>query len=214
MSLKVIGAGLGRTGTNSLKLALEQLLGGPCYHMYELVNVHEEHVPIWHEAAEGKPVDWDALLEGYKAAVDWPACAFWRQLSEKYPEAIVLHSRRDPDAWWTSASETIFPRIRVNEHRDPAWYGMLMAVFGSHFTTELENKETCIEAFHRHEAEVLATVDPKRLVVWEAGDGWEPLCKALNLPVPNEPFQKVNTKQEFQDRVAKREAELEAEAAT
>src|SRR5437016_10297258 len=102
MPLKVVGAGLGRTGTNSLKLALERLLGAPCYHMFE-VRQHPEHVPIWADAANGRPVNWDALFEGYTSAVDWPACAYWRILMDRYPDSIVILSRRDPEAWWSSA---------------------------------------------------------------------------------------------------------------
>src|SRR5581483_5643355 len=107
MTLRVVGAGVGRTGTHSLKLALEQLLGAPCYHMLEVFG-HPEHVPSWAAAADGSLTDWDAIFTGYGAAVDWPAAAFWREISAAYPDALVLLSVRDPDSWWKSASNTIW----------------------------------------------------------------------------------------------------------
>jgi hypothetical protein len=99
MALRVVGAGLGRTGTNSLKVALEELLGGPCYHMFELAR-RDHDTPGWRAAVRGEAVDWDALLGGYVAAVDWPACAFWSELWQANPEAIVLLSTRDSAQTW------------------------------------------------------------------------------------------------------------------
>src|SRR5689334_8523874 len=108
MPLRVIGAGLGRTGTMSLKAALEKLLGGKCYHMYEVFEHLETDVPMWHAAALGKPVDWDKMFDGYVAAVDWPAGAYWKEISAKYPDALILLSTRDSEKWWDSANSTIF----------------------------------------------------------------------------------------------------------
>src|SRR5262245_3217336 len=104
MSLRVVGAGLGRTGTMSLKIALERLLGAPCYHMIEVFQ-HPEHVAFWHEAALGRMPDWDQLFAGYAAAVDWPSAAFWPELMEAYPDALVVLSVRDTQSWWQSAHE-------------------------------------------------------------------------------------------------------------
>lgn len=112
MTLRVVGAGLGRTGTTSLKLALERLLGGPCYHMSEVFQ-HPEHIGHWHGAARGDMPDWRALFAGYVAAVDWPAASFWREISAAFPQALVVLSVRDPDAWWQSASSTISPPWRA-----------------------------------------------------------------------------------------------------
>src|SRR5579862_5982463 len=106
--MRVVGAGLGRTGTHSLKIALERLLGAPCYHMVE-VFAHPEHVPAWRGAALGQMPDWHALFDGYAATVDWPSAAFWPELSEAFPETLVVLSVRDAEAWWQSASQTIFP---------------------------------------------------------------------------------------------------------
>ncbi|HYC01243.1 MAG TPA: sulfotransferase [Candidatus Limnocylindrales bacterium] len=193
MSLRVVGAGLGRTGTMSLKLALEQLLGGPCYHMAEVIE-HPEHIPVWHQAALGKLPDWRRLFEGYRAAVDWPVAAFWEPIAAAFPDAIIVHSNRDPESWWESASSTIFPTAAAAQG---PWREMLDAMFGRHFTTDLGNREECISAYKRHNAHVLATADPKRLVEWTAKQGWAPLCRALNLPVPDAEFPRVNTKEEF-----------------
>src|SRR5689334_7713375 len=107
MTLKVIGAGVGRTGTMSLKIALERLLGAPCYHMVEVFQ-RPAHFARWTAAARGEPIDWHALLDGFAAAVDWPASAFWPELAAANPDAIILLSTRDAQGWWKSASAMIF----------------------------------------------------------------------------------------------------------
>src|SRR5438105_250833 len=124
MTLRVVGAGLGRTGTMSLKLALERLLGAPCYHMVEVFS-HPEHVPAWHAAAQGRMPDWDQLFAGYAAAVDWPSAAFWPELIEAYPEALVVLSVRDSESWWQSAHETIFATVGSGVAGSPEWRTMI-----------------------------------------------------------------------------------------
>lgn len=193
MTLRVVGAGLGRTGTLSLKLALERLLGGPCYHMVE-VFAHPEHIGSWQAAARGESPDWRQIFEGYRSAVDWPAAAFWPELSDAFPDAIVLLSVRDPDAWWQSAHQTIFPAALGAEGE---WRAMLDAVFDARFTREIDDRAACVAAFERHNAEVRRRVPRSRLVEWQAQDGWEPLCKALGMPVPSEPFPRANTREDF-----------------
>jgi hypothetical protein len=193
MTLRVVGAGLGRTGTLSLKVALEQWLGRPCYHMAE-VFVHPEHVPIWHAAARGDMPDWTKLLRGYAAAVDWPAASFWSEMSEAFPEALVVLSVRDPESWWKSAHATIFPASR--EAHDE-WRAMIDELFARRFTSALEDREACIAAFERHNERVREVVPPERLVEWRPADGWLPLCEALGVPVPDEPFPHVNTTESF-----------------
>jgi hypothetical protein len=204
MALRVIGSGLGRTGTNSLKLALEQLLGAPCYHMLE-VFPRPEHLGVWTAAGRGQPVDWDALFAGFVAAVDWPAGAFWELLAAKYPDAIILHSERsDAETWFKSASATIFaPRP---EPAPPPVRDMMDAVIGAHFTRDRENKAAAIAAYERHNAHVRATAPKDRLVLWKPGDGWEPICKALGVPVPATRFPHVNTTEEFRARIVERAA--------
>jgi hypothetical protein len=198
MSLRVIGSGMGRTGTQSLKLALEQLLGAPCYHMME-VFPRPSHFGMWTAAGRGEPVDWNKLFDGFAAAVDWPAAAFWEELAAAYPAAIILHSERDPEGWWKSASATIFkPRT---EPPPPPMREMLDSVLGSRFTTAIRDKDAAIAAYNRNNQHVHATAPKDRLVMWKPGDGWAPLCKALGLAVPATPFPHVNTTDEFNARV-------------
>ena len=214
MALKVIGAGLGRTGTMSLKKALEVLLGGPCYHMHEVFQRLETDVPMWHDAALGKPVDWDKLFDGYVATVDWPSGAYWKEISAEYPDALILLSTRDSEKWWKSASETIFPAIQevaAAEHNP--WHEMIDAMMANRFVKDLTDKGACVAAYEKHNEEARRSAPANRFLEWQPGDGWEPLCKALNLPVPNEPFPHVNSKEEFLERLRARQAEREAAAA-
>jgi len=204
MALKVVGAGLGRTGTHSLKLALQTLLGAPCYYMVEVFE-HPEHVPVWHAAAKGEKVDWKALMSGYAAAVDWPASAFWPELSAANPDALVLLSVRDPEKWWQSTQNTIFNAINNSRQAEmKEWFDMVVAMFEARFTTDLHNRDACVPAYERHNADVIARVPADRLLVWTATDGWEPICNALGLPIPAEPFPLTNTTEEFQARHAER----------
>jgi len=191
--MRIIGAGLGRTGTLSLKLALERLLGGPCYHMVEVFS-HPEHVAAWHAAARGEMPDWRALLQGYRASVDWPAASFWRELMAAFPEAVLVLSVRDAESWWRSAHQTIFPACRGASGE---WRAMIDALFAARFTSALEDRAACIASFERHNAEVRRAVPRSRLVEWRASDGWAPLCAALQLPVPGEPFPRTNSTEEF-----------------
>jgi hypothetical protein len=199
MPLRVVGAGLGRTGTHSLKLGLERLLGTPCYHMVEVFR-HPEHVPAWHSAAVGQMPDWNEVFAGYAAAVDWPSSAFWPELSEAFPDALVVLSVRDPEAWWRSAHETIFSTL--NRVPSSEWRAMIEALFTARFTADVTDRDACIAAFERHNARVRASVPPGRLLEWHASQGWEPLCAALGLPVPDEPFPHVNTREEWAARRA------------
>jgi hypothetical protein len=204
MTLRVVGAGLGRTGTHSLKLALEQLLGAPCYHMLEVFG-HPEHVPGWQCAVDGDPMSveqWDEIFGGYVAAVDWPASAWWESISEAYPDAIILlSSRSSADAWYKSASDTIFEVMRRSGHPDDAWNRMVTGMLGQ-FTPDLNDAAATKAAYERHNANVRATVPPHRLLDWHPGDGWEPICAALDVPVPDTPFPHVNTTEEFQAMMA------------
>ncbi len=203
MGLQVVGAGYGRTGTHSLKLGLEKLLGTPCYHMIEVFK-HPEHVPAWQSAADGEMPDWDMLFEGYSAAVDWPASAYWKELSEAYPDALVLLSVRDPEAWWRSTQATIFNQI--DSMPGSEWRTMVNTMFENRFTTSLHDHDICVGKFLKHNEEVRKTINPKRLLEWEASQGWEPICAALGIPVPNEPFPRTNTTEEWAARNAKEQA--------
>lgn len=210
MSLRVIGAGLGRTGTMSLKLALEHLLDGPCYHMTELFQ-HPEHLPHWQKAADGEPVDWEQVFGDYVAAVDEPTAQLWAPISKAYPDALVILSVRDPDAWWKSANATIMDVKRQApppEDKDrSAWYRMIMTLYDRLYPEGVDEPEAAKAAFRDHIARVKAGVPQERLLIWQVSDGWEPICKALGLPVPEEPFPHTNTREEFIERRKAREAE-------
>jgi hypothetical protein len=201
MSLSVIGAGFGRTGTLSIKMALEQLGLGRCYHMVEVFD-HPPHVAVWRAAAEGKPTDWDALFAGYGAAVDWPVCHFWRQLMAHFPRAKVLLTVRDAERWYQSAHDTIYQAMirplpvdnpETRAQREMAVKIVLEDTFGGRFA----DRAHAIAVYARHNAEVRRTVPPDRLLVYEPGEGWEPLCRFLDRPVPAEPFPKVNSSEDF-----------------
>lgn len=193
MSLRVIGAGVGRTGTASLKVALEHLFDAPCYHMFEVFQ-HPEHIPAWHQAAENREPDWAQLFDGYAAAVDFPVAAFWPELSRAYPDALVVLTLRDPESWWQSASPTIFA---VTQKMQGPWRDMADAMFAQRFTAEINDKAACIAAYERHVDAVRRGVPASRLLEWQVSEGWEPLCKALNLPVPEMPFPRENSRADF-----------------
>ena len=197
MALRVVGAGVGRTGTHSLKLALEQLLGGPCYHMLEVFG-HPEHIPQWHAAAEGNPPDWNDMLRDYVAIVDWPGASFWKEISAANPEAVILLSvRDDADAWWRSANDTIFEVTRRGAPEGDPWFEMWQAIARNRFTDRLDDRDAAVAAYERHNADVRATAPADRLVEWRPADGWGPLCAALGVAVPAEPFPHVNTTDDF-----------------
>jgi hypothetical protein len=198
MELKVVGAGVGRTGTLSLKTGLEQLIGQPCYHMLEVFD-HPEHVALWREAAEGGKVDWVKFLADYGATSDFPACLFWPEILEANPDAVVVLSTRcDAEAWWDSASQTIFAIAGGDLPPEMAdWFEMWRAVASARFTSDWTDKDAAIAAYERHNAEARASVPADRLVDWQARDGWGPLAEALGVAVPDEPFPHLNTREDF-----------------
>lgn len=205
--LRVIGAGLPRTGTRSLQTALQQLLGGDCYHM-TVVFERLDDVAVWRRALAGEPPDWDAFLEGFVAAVDWPASMLWPELAEAYPNApVILSTRTDAGTWWGSVEATILPHLLGEPDPEHAeWFEMgkdLQARMGC----DWHDPAAAMAAYERHNAEVRSTIPPERLVEWQAGDGWEPICRALGVPIPNEPFPRVNTREEWAARALEREEE-------
>lgn len=196
MALRVIGAGLPRTGTQSLKLALETLLDGPCYHMFELFQRLSD-VPAWTDAARGRLPNWDDLLSGYRATVDYPAAAYWPELMEAYPDAFVLLSVRDLESWWRSWRQTVL--IRVPELPPPV-RDMIFTTWEKRFGSGLNDEDTAKEAFEASNQRVREGVPQDRLLEWHLGDGWDPLCNALDVEVPSDPFPHVNTMQEFLEK--------------
>jgi hypothetical protein len=207
MTLRVVGVGIGRTGTNSLKLALEQLLDAPCHHMLEVLG-NPEQIPLWTAAAEGRP-DWPTTFDGFAATVDWPGAAFWRQLVVEYPDALVLLSKRESaDAWWQSAHRTIFEAFTGDAPLPPPiapWFETVRGLLAEH-GIDPADEATSKAGYEQHLVNVRAEVPAERLLEWTPGDGWAPLCAALDLPVPDEPFPHVNTTDEFRARFEERTA--------
>jgi hypothetical protein len=204
MTIQLIGAGLGRTGTHSLKIALEQLLGGTCHHMMEVFS-HADEVPVWDAAMRGEPVDYPALLGDYCAIVDYPGAAVWRELADAFPNAPVLLSTRETArVWWDSASSTILPSTqRADTDDDPGrvrFKAMVSTMFHRSLTDDLTDSEAVMAAYDAHNAAVRAEIPPERLFEYQPGDGWAPLCAALGLAEPIEPFPHTNTRDEFRSR--------------
>jgi Sulfotransferase domain len=212
VALRVVGAGLGRTGTSSLRVALEQLLGGRCYHMSELLD-RPGDTPVWHAAVHGEPVDWDGFLSEFVATVDWPACAFWRELLTANPDAIILLSRRDSTpAWWESMERTIVPTLSqpvpADDRERVRRRAMILEMMDDRFDRRWRDRDAAMAAYERHNDEVRHAVPEGQLVNWRPSDGWGPICAALGLPVPATPFPQVNTAAEFrstQDLAAQRD---------
>lgn len=204
MALKLIGAGFGRTGTMSLKLALEEIGLGPCYHMMEISGA-PERASKWHDVANGKPGEWDAIFEGYVSTVDWPAARYWRELSEFYPEAKVLLSKREANGWHKSVMNTIYPAVSGALDDGSTSYAsspIAMAtriVQQATFDGRLNEAEYAIGIYEKHNREVRDAIPPERLLVYEPGDGWEPLCKFLDVPVPASDYPHANTTEAFQE---------------
>ena len=202
MSLQVIGAGVGRTGTYSLKLALERLGFGPTHHMEEVIKDMDRHVPGWHRAAEGE-ADWEALYEGYNSAVDWPTASFWRELSEAYPDAKFVISNRSAESWYESFSETIHKLLQGADQAPPPTQPLLAmgkAVIGKAGFYGPTTREELIAAYNTHVAAVRAEIGEDRLLVFDYRDGWEPLCGFLGREVPDEPFPRSNNREDFWER--------------
>jgi len=224
--VKVIGAGFGRTGTRSLKAALEDLGFGPCYHMSEVI-AEPSRVRQWLDVGEGRRSDWDEIFAGYHSALDWPAASYWRELAEHHPGAKVILTVRDPAQWYTSISETIFAGALAERRKLPlrrrvvrrlialrapdfALYPRMAraTVFDRIFDGRIGDRDHVIEVFERHVAEVKAAIPPERLLVFAPGDGWEPLCAFLGVPVPDEPYPQTNDRAEWQRKRPRRRLSL------
>src|SRR5262245_59800954 len=203
MSLKVVGAGVGRTGTLSLKLALEQLGFGPCYHMEEVLKDMPRQVPLWQAAVDGKP-DWSAIFQGYNSAVDWPTAAFWRELAAAYPGAKVILTTRSAERWYQSYSETIAKVMSAADQVPPhlqAWLKMATEAIARNRIGSRKSRDELIKAFEDHDQAVRNSIPAKRLLVYEVKEGWGPLCAFLEMPVPSVPFPRTNNQEEFWELV-------------
>jgi Sulfotransferase domain len=215
MTLEVIGAGFGRTGTMSLKVALEELGFGPCYHMSEVFE-HPGHIGLWRAAAQGKPVEWEQIFGHYRATVDWPGCTFYNELLERNPNAMVILTVRDPQRWYESAYNTIYrmrgafaspifylaslvmPRARGMKH---ARQMIVELVWEGDLDGRFEDREHAIETFERHNEEVKQRVPPEKLLVYDVKEGWGPLCDFLGVDIPDQPFPHLNDTEVFRERI-------------
>lgn len=228
--LRIIGAGFGRTGTFSMKTALETLGFGPCYHMVEVIG-HPARNAQWAGIIAGQPADWPAVFAGFHACVDWPACSFYAPLMDMYPNAKVLLTLRDPDAWYESVRATIY-RTRelartlpaedapddAQDRSEAQTEAQVMAGRRAHarmvsaliwqqtFDGRFEDRDYALSVFHAHNDAVKRRVPADRLLVYETGSGWEPLCAFLGVAVPVEPFPRLNDRAEFVARVHERAA--------
>ncbi len=197
MSLSVIGAGYGRTGTLSLKSALEQLGYIKCHHMLEVIKDSKQSTG-WLAAALGEPPNWDDLYQGYQAAVDWPTCHFYRELADYYPKAKVILTVRDPLAWFQSISNTTLRVIKqgIADGAATPNLGSELVVKGA-FEGNLDDPDHAVDMFNRHTEAVKKNIDPDRLLVFDVREGWEPLCAFLNKPLPAGDFPRSNSQDEF-----------------
>jgi Sulfotransferase domain len=213
--MKLIGAGMPRTGTLTQKMALEMLGLGPCYHMVDVL-ADLDQAGLWERALDGQ-APWPEIFAGYESTVDWPGGYFYRELIDVYPDAKVLLSVREPEAWERSMRQTVWA-VRNGEslirllssaqaHVNPRWQGFLNMIDGllwqgsGTFAAGHDEPAELIDAMNRHNEEVKRVVPSERLLVWSASEGWEPLCEFLQLPVPDEPFPHINDRTEFLNRI-------------
>jgi Sulfotransferase domain len=207
--MKVIGAGFGRTGTMSLKAALERLGFGPCFHMIDLIR-DPTPLPYWQAAANGEKVDWTEALDGWESTIDWPGCTFWEEMAEIWPDAPVLLSVRDPEAWYRSTYNSIHEAKEMalrgelqgntEEPPDPAVMQMINGlIWKGTFKGRFTDKEFALEVFRRHNEDVKSKVPADRLLVYEIKQGWGPLCDFLGAEVPDEPMPHLNDTESFRN---------------
>ncbi len=217
MTLKVIGAGMPRTGTSSLKMALEELGFTPCYQMRELLS-DPEQITFWSKASWGKAIDWDSLFQDYRATVDFPSYRYYYQLLQYYPDAKVILTVRDPQAWYESALNTIYQVVEPQTGQkflktlklpDSPRTRYLERVFDlvekelweKDFQGKFLDKQYAIDVFNHHVEEVKQNVPSKQLLVYQITEGWESLCRFLDVPVPNQTFPRLNERATFKQRV-------------
>lgn len=204
MAVQVFGAGVGRTGTYSLKLALNRLGFGPCYHMEEVLHHMPVHVPLWSAALSGQP-DWEAIFSAYRSAVDWPTAGFFRELIAAYPSARFVLTQRSPESWADSFGATIYKLLGDRDKVPPemkAWLEMSSGVIAKTGFPDGLDRAALIRAFMDHNEAVRKAIPVDQLLVYEVREGWGPLCEFLEVAVPADAFPRTNDRAEFWDRVA------------
>ena len=209
MPLEIIGAGFGRTGTTSLKAALEQIGFGPCHHMDEVVGSPAQ-IDHWQRIADGEPPDWDTVFADFRSACDWPSCTHWEALAAHFPDAKIVLTVRDEARWYDSVAETIYPASYLL----PAWLQrcipqldranrMIVAkVWQGEFGGRFEDRDHALSVYREHVAAVRERADPERLLVFEVKDGWSPLCAFLGVPEPETPFPHLNDARQIRRVIA------------
>lgn len=197
MALKIIGAGMGRTGTASLKVALEALGIGRCYHMSEVLK-NPHFIRGWIDVADGN-ADWDALFSGYSATVDNPACNYWKELAAYYPNAKVILTTRDASLWFESTSETIHSAEFARFMKNSPFGDMIQKTMWDRMENRMQDREFMVDFFNKRSAEIAASIPSERLLVYRISDGWEPLCDFLDLPVPDMDFPRINSRNETRE---------------
>ena len=218
MSLSVIGAGIGRTGTESLKKALEELGYGKCYHLFELVK-NPDDLAEWEKLETGAAIDHEKLFDGYGSAVDFPAFFYYKDFLRYFPDAKVILTVREADKWYESASKTIFrpvPKLLIflarifgvfsrRVKKLPDIFAYVQRVGHQKlFDGKISDPDHCKAVFHSWNEEVKRTVPPEKLLVFEVKQGWEPLCKFLNVPIPDKPFPHTNKGESFQRNASRK----------
>jgi hypothetical protein len=201
--MKAIGAGIGRTGTLSLKLALNRLGLGPCHHMEEVLDQLPIQLPLWNAALKGDP-DWSAIYRGYASAVDWPTAAFYRELIEAFPGAKFILTHRSPESWADSFAATIYRLLGRKDDAPPEvkeWLEMASGVIARSGFTPGMDPDALARSFMAHNHAVKEVIPASQLLVYQVKEGWQPLCSFLGLPVPDEPFPRTNDREEFWDIV-------------
>ncbi len=203
MAMHVIGVGVGRTGTHSLKTAINKLGFGPCHHMEEVLQNMPSQVPLWSAAANGN-ADWRAIYSGYKSAVDWPTACFFSELLKEYPSAKFVLTQRSPENWADSFGSTIYKLLAIKDQAPPemhAWLDMAGAVITKTGFPAGLDRDGLVKAFVAHSEIVKEIIPASQLLVFSVKEGWEPLCTFLDEPIPGEPFPHTNDREEFWDRV-------------
>lgn len=198
MTLKIIGAGFGRTGTYSLKAALEHLGIGPCHHMSEVIN-DPEQIEAWSEVAKGSP-NYEGIFSGFRSAVDFPTSAYWQDLLAAMPDAKVILSHRDAEDWYGSFSQTILPLILDKEawpKNAVPWFEMIEKVIIGKALGGRTDRAGILEAYRANEAAARHLEAQGKALVFSVRDGWEPLCRFLGVDVPDAPFPKTNARADF-----------------
>ncbi|GGL59243.1 sulfotransferase family protein [Wenxinia marina] len=201
MTLQIIGAGWGRTGTETLRAALDALGFGPCHHMHEIRD-RPELLADWQAFAAGAPVPWETLFRGYRSQVDFPGAAYWRELAAHYPDAKVILTVRDPDEWYDSVTRTVLDLLKERETMTDAHEVAVLdlsdrLIGEGYFAGRGADRDHMIARFRAHAAEVQAALPPERLLTYEVRDGWAPLCGFLGVPVPDLPFPHANDRDSY-----------------